>query len=171
MRRLHGQQSDLRMLRARARIVPVVSTLAGSAVALLPLVATSAWVPPVGLLVLLSWRLLRPELWPVWIGLPLGLADDLVSGQPLGSAASLWTISLILLDITDIQLIWRDYWQEWAIASTFIALCICGGWAFAAFTGGGGSIAAIVPQLLAAIFLFPLVQRTCALLDRWRLEL
>ena len=33
--------------------------------------------PPFGLLVLLAWRLLRPELWRAWVGLPLGLPAEL----------------------------------------------------------------------------------------------
>lgn len=68
----------------------VASILAGSLVTLLPVVATVPFLPPFGLLMFLGWRLLRPGALPVWAAAPLGLFDDLVSGQPLGSAVLLW---------------------------------------------------------------------------------
>ena len=162
MTKLHGQQDDLRMLRARAWVVPIASTLFASALATLPLVTPLAVLPPMGLLVLLSWRLLRPELWPIWVGLPLGFADDLLSGQPIGSAMGLWTISLIVLEMVDNRLVWRNYWR--------VALCVTGGWAVASVAGGGGSPSAVMPQMTVAILAFPLVQRACAVLDVWRLQ-
>lgn len=169
MSRLYDQRADLRMLRARSWVIPIVSTLFGSALGLLPVVTTIALLPPIGLLVLLSWRLLRPELWPIWVGLPLGFADDLISGQPIGSAMALWTASLIVLEMVDNRLVWRNYWQEWVIAAALIALCVTGGWALATVAGGGGSPIVVVPQLIVAILCFPLIQRGCAVLDAWRL--
>ncbi|MFD2501348.1 rod shape-determining protein MreD [Rhizorhabdus histidinilytica] len=94
-------------------IVPILSTLAGSATALLPIVATEPIVPPFGLMMLLAWRLLRPEIWPVWVALPLGLADDLISGHYLGTAMILWTIAFLSLEWVDQALRWRDSWIEW----------------------------------------------------------
>lgn len=170
MSRLHDQRADLRLLRARAWIIPIASTLFGSALALLPTVSSIALLPPMGLLALLGWRLLRPELWPIWAALPLGFADDLFSGQPIGSAMGLWTASLIVLEMVDNRLVWRNYWQEWVIAAALITLCVTGGWALAIVAGGGGSPIVIVPQLIVAILCFPFVQRVCAMLDAWRLE-
>lgn len=158
-----------RMLRARVRVVPIVSTIAGSMTALLPIVATSPTLPPFGLLMLLGWRLLRPELWPAWMALPLGLTDDLLSGQPLGSAMTLWTLAFLALDMVDNRMIWRDYWLDWLIATAAILFCLSGSWLFAAFTGGGGTLLAIVPQAAITILCFPVAARLCALLDRWRL--
>ncbi len=58
----------------RMRLVPIVTVMLASALPLmLPLVASSPVLPPLGLLFFLSWQLLRTEMWPVWIGLPLGL--------------------------------------------------------------------------------------------------
>jgi len=71
----------------RMRMVPVASVMIASALPLmLPMVASSPVLPPLGLLFFLCWQLLRIEMWPVWIGLPLGLWDDLFSGAPIGSA-------------------------------------------------------------------------------------
>src|SRR3546814_13084177 len=65
---------------------PIIMVILGSVVTILPMIAVTTSLPPFGLLLLLAWRLLRPELWPLWIAVPLGLFDDIMSGQPLGSA-------------------------------------------------------------------------------------
>lgn len=169
MTRIIAMDASPLTLSVRARAVPIVSTMAGSMLTLLPIVATAPVLPPFGLLTLLAWRLLRPEYWRVWAGLPLGFFDDLMSGQPLGSAMLLWTICLIGIDAADRWLLWRDYWQEWFIAAGAISFCLIGGFLIALSTGGGGYITIIVPQIFASMLAFPLVARACAALDRWRL--
>jgi rod shape-determining protein MreD len=126
-------------------------------------------IPPLGLLTLLAWRLLRPELWAPWVALPLGLADDLLSGQTLGTGVVTWTLCLLLVDAVEGRLLWRDYWQEWLMAAALIAFAILAGWAIARWTGGAAPVALVLPQLAASILCFPIVGRVCAVLDRWRL--
>ncbi len=149
--------------------IPVLTVMLGSIVTALPLIAQSPILPPFGLLLLLSWRLLRPELWRAWIGVPLGLFDDMMSGQPIGSAVFLWTIVLIAIDVVEQRLLWRDYWQDWLIAGLAIIFCLAGGLFFARITGGGEvSVMLVVPQMCWTILLFPFVARQCAWIDRWR---
>lgn len=169
MSRVHPHDQSLRVLSARAKAVPIVSTLAGSLLALMPIVATVPLLPPFGLLTLLAWKLLRPELWPVWIGLPLGLFDDLVSGEPIGTAMALWTLALLMIDAVEQRLLWRDYWQEWLMAGIAIVLVIGGGWLAAQWMGAPLRFRVLLPQLVTAVLCFPVVGRLCAILDRWRL--
>lgn len=154
----------------RNALVPVLSTLAGSAMGLLPVIATEPIVPPFGLMMLLAWRLLRPEMWPPWVALPLGLADDLMSGHYLGTAMMLWTIAFLALEWVDQALVWRDAWIEWGIASAAIVLIGIGAWALSQPTGSVTSALTLVPQTIGAILLFPAVLRITALLDHWRLR-
>lgn len=170
MNRRIRTERELRAARMRGQILPVISTMAGSCMVLLPFIAESPSMPPIGFMMLLSWRLLRPELWPVWIGLPLGLFDDLISGQPIGSAMMLWTLALLMIDIIDQRLIWRDYWQDWLIAAALIIAILSGGLLTANGAGGEGHFLLIVPQMLVSVLIFPVVARVCALLDRWRLS-
>ena len=156
-------------LARRARLVPIVSTLVGSASATMPTVALSPAWPPLGFLMLLGWRLLRPELWAPWAGVPLGLADDLLTGQTLGTGVVTWTVSLLFVDAVEGRLLWRDYWQEWLLAAALIALTIVGGWAIASITGGETPVALMMPQIAASILVMPFIGRLCAVLDRWRL--
>lgn len=155
-------------LPVRLWLVPVASTLAGSATTLLPLVVDAPILPPFGLLMALSWRLLRPELWPAWMALPLGLADDLIGGAPLGSAMTLWTLAFLAIDLADHRPMWRDHWLHWALASLCIVGVGVGGWALAAFVAGGGLLGPLLPQLMLGALLFPATARLCARLDRWR---
>lgn len=154
----------------RTVAVPVASTIAGSAMSLLPIVATSPSLPPFGLLMLLSWRLLRPEMWAAWIALPLGLADDLLTGHFLGTSMALWTVALLLMDWVDNVAMWRDFWIEWLIASGGIIAIIVASWALSQPPGSHARLLIVVPQIVGAILLFPAILRLTAGLDSWRLR-
>lgn len=171
MRSPRSSAPPARAIEVRARLVPIVSTLIGSACALVPTVTLSPAWPPFGLLMLLGWRLLRPEMWPAWIGLPLGLADDLLTGQTLGTGMVTWTLCLLLIDLVEVRLLWRDYWQEWLLAAVAIAIGILGAWVIACWTGGATPVTLVEPQILTSILCFPFIGRLCALLDRWRLAI
>jgi rod shape-determining protein MreD len=155
--------------RFRLAGVPVLTVLFGSLLTALPMIAQSPILPPFGLLLLLSWRLLRPDLWRAWVGLPLGLFDDMASGQPIGSAMFLWTVALIGIDAIEHRLVWRSYRQDWLIAALAIIFCVSGGLFFARITGGGAvRFSLVLPQMVWTILLFPFVVRQCARIDRWR---
>jgi rod shape-determining protein MreD len=158
-------------LSVKARAVPIVSTMIGSLVPLLlPIIAQAPVVPPFGLLVLLAWRLLRPGFWAVWAPLPLGFFDDLASGQPVGSAMLCWTLAFLAIEVSERSVLWRDYVQDWLVASAAIAGCLLAGYLLALFAGGAAPILAIVPQIVASMLFFPAVARLCARLDVWRLK-
>lgn len=171
MSKLRGAEESLAPLRFRMRAIPIGTVVIGSLAPLLPAIATWPFMPPLGLVMLLGWRFLRPEIWPLWIGLPLGLFDDLLSGNPIGSAVFLWTAILIALDMFDNRFIWRDYWFDWLMATAGIAFYITGSMLASSFADGGSpSLDPLAPQLAASIFVFPLALRLCARLDRWRLD-
>lgn len=161
---LLGRPSPLRL-----QSLPVATTQLGSCMNLLPFISTAPVLPPFGLLVALGWRLLRPELWAAWVALPLGLADDLITGTAPGSAMTLWTIAFLGIDMVDARPMWRDYWLDWWIATIAILFCGLGQWAFGYFVAGGGALWPMVPPTILAIFCFPPIARLCAALDRWRL--
>lgn len=162
-------EGAMRAVLIRARIVPIAATLVASATALIPVLLPVPVLPPFGLMMLLAWRLLRPELWPAWAGLLFGLFDDLISGQPIGSAMALWAILLIALDFVDHHLVWRDFWIDWLIGGIALVLAML----FASAVSGIGAAALpvwiLLPQLLIGLLLFPMVMRLVAALDRWRL--
>jgi rod shape-determining protein MreD len=143
----------------------------GSMTVLLPQISVFPLLPPFGLLILLAWRMIVRDLWPVWAALPLGFFDDIFSGQPLGSAMLLWTLVFLVLDIFDRWMMWRDYRQDWAIAGTLVAVVLLAGLAIANGTGGETGTVILLPQIIVSVLMFPLMVRLCAWLDglRWTL--
>lgn len=126
--------------------------------------------PPLGFMLFLGWRLMRPGLMPMWAGVPLGAFDDLVSGQPFGSAIFLWSLTMIALELIESRFPWRGFWQDWFTASFGIMLYIA-----AAMIVSGASLSLIVvsivlPQMLLSILLYPLIARVIARADRFRLS-
>lgn len=132
-------------------------------------IASAPVMPPLGFLAFIAWRQLRPGLLPIWAGLPLGLIDDLYSGQPFGSAVMLWSLSAIALDIVETRLPWRNFITEWAVAAVLIALYVCSGLVLANLAFAKTPIVFIVPQICLSILVYPLIGRAVALADRIRL--
>lgn len=151
----------------RARLLPAVSVMLGSLVPILPTVAPAPLLPPCGLLMLLGWRLLRHDVFRIWAPLPLGAFDDLVSGQPLGSAMLTWGLCFVAIDLVDRRLPFRDFWQDWAIAAGCIAVAQLVGRLLASPLSAQVDIF-VVAQIIIAIALFPLALSACASLDRRR---
>ena len=150
--------------------VPIFSTMVASMAPLIPAISTAPGTPPWGFLLLLGWRMLHRNIWPAWLGLPLGLWDDMFSGQPLGSSMLIWTLALLGLDMLDRRMVWRDFLQEWGIAAAMIFASLLLGLMIANMTGGDTLVLAILPQLAMAILAFTLVARACAVFDAWRLR-
>lgn len=152
-----------------ARSVPWLAVMLGT---LLPgwlFMASAPYVPPFGFLTLLAWRQLRPGLLPVWAGLPLGMFDDLFSGQPLGSAILLWSLAMIVLELIELRFPWRNFALEWLVATALIVVYVVGSLGAANAAGGNTPIAVLAPQIILSVLVYPFVGRIVAALDRFRL--
>jgi rod shape-determining protein MreD len=112
---------------------------------------------------------MRPGIWPAWVGLPFGLFDDLWSGQPFGSAALIWSLTMLAIEFIDARAVWRDHVQDWFLAAIAIMLAISSGVGVLALAHRAPEMNVVLPQILIAILTFPLVVRLCARLDGWRL--
>ena len=154
---------------ALALTVPWLLVMLGSLSPTWPLITSAPLVPPLGFMVLIAWLQLRPGIFPAWAGFPLGLFDDLFSGQPFGSAALLWSLTVLLLELQEFRFPWRIYWQDWAVGAGLVSSCLV---LSAAIASGGtppAALATIAPQILIAVLAFPFVGRLVALSDRFRL--
>ena len=169
MTRIAGSSRDVALLGFRRQWVPILSTLAASLLAVFPYVANWPIVPDFAYLMLLAWRLLRPEMWQAHVALPLGLFNDVVAGLPLGQSMALWTLTFLILDIVDSRVGWRDYWMDWLFAAVATFLYIAGGWYVARQMGAAMPFAILLPQVAVSVFAYPLVARLVVALDRWRL--
>lgn len=152
-----------------ANIVPWASILVASMVPVFFIATALPLVPPVGFVMLLGWRLVRPGLLPVWAGFPLGLFDDLFSGQPFGSAIMFWSATLLAIDALDLRLPWRSFAQDWFTAGLAILVYCVGTMALSGASPSLPALVALGPQIVLSILLFPLAARIVAGLDRMRL--
>ena len=155
---------------ARRQFVPVATTLLACMVDLLPIVAEQPLIPDFAFLVLIAWRLLRPELWTAQMALPFGLFNDLVAGHPLGQSMALWTFTFLVFDLIDSRVGWRDYWMDWLFASLAIIFYSFGCWYVAGMMGSRIDFILLAPQILLSLLAYPLVARVVLALDRWRLS-
>jgi rod shape-determining protein MreD len=151
--------------RSFRRFVPALSVVLASSLTLWPIIASLPLLPPFGLLTLLGWRLTRPDSLRIWAPLPLGLFDDLVSGQPLGSAMLFWTLCFFMIDLIDQRVVFRDFWQDWLIAAGAVGFCLILGRLVASPLSAHVDTVMLV-QIAVSVLLFPLVARLCAMLDR-----
>lgn len=171
MSRIAGSETEVAIRDFRRRYVPLISTLAAILLgAMLPLVAASPWVPNLGFLVLITWRLVRPELWPAQAALGFGLVADIVCGSPLGQSMLLWTLAFLAFDSLDSWLGVRDYWLDWAAAAAALLFHSLGVWYIALLMGSDTAFWIMVPQLALSVLAYPVAARFVLALDRWRLS-
>ena len=155
--------------RVGAAYLPAATVVAASMLAALPIISTSGWYPDFGFLALIAWRLLRSDPWPAWWAAPLGFANDLITGAPIGLSVAMWTATMILLDLVDRRTIWRDYWIEWALAAILLLFNeLVERWV-AGLMGAAVPIVSVAPPLLISVFAFPIAAWAVARIDRWRL--
>ena len=169
MSRIAANETQVAIRDLRGRFVPVASTIAAILLALLPIVAATPLIPDFGLLLLIAWRLLRPEIWTPNTALGLGIVNDLVAGNPLGQSMLLWTALFLALDLIDSRLGFRDYMMDWLIAAAAILFVAGGAWYIALLMGGDIHLLVVAPQVGIAILAYPIVTRIVLALDRWRL--
>ncbi len=153
----------------RALGVPYLSIMLGSLAPVLLIADLMPLSPSFGFLLLLGWRMVRPGLLPLWAGAPLGAFDDLVSGQPFGSAIFLWSLAMIGLELIETRFPWRGFWQDW-----FTAAVMAVAYWLAALLVSGAKVspellAVALPQAVLSVLLYPIVARMVAGLDRFRL--
>lgn len=163
-RRINREHSPLIAL-----AVPWLSILLASLLPLFFIATALPLVPPTGYMMLIAWRLVRPGLLPLWAGFPLGLFDDLFSGQPLGSGIFLWSLTMIALDLLDRRIPWRSFPQDWIAATLALLGYLMSAFLLSGATASGATLIALGPQALLSVLLFPAAARLVATLDRLRL--
>ncbi|HEY0625245.1 MAG TPA: rod shape-determining protein MreD [Allosphingosinicella sp.] len=169
MSRIAFNSAAVRRKHLRREYVPIVSTILACMLSLLPIIVSSPMIPDFGFLMLIAWRLLRPEMWAPAVALPLGLFNDLVAGHPIGQSMAIWTLLFIVFDIMDSRVLFRDYWMDWLIAAVAITGYVYADWYIGTLLGNTAGFSVMLPQLAASILAFPIVARLVLSLDRWRL--
>lgn len=152
-----------------AYLAPWLSIILASVLPGWLMIASGPLVPPLGFMALVAWRQLRPDLLPVWAGLPLGLVDDLFSGQPFGSAILLWSGAMLALDLLEYRFPWRNFVAEWLVAAAVIVVYLAAMLELANAAGGATALWTLAPQMLLALCAYPVVAWIVARIDQARL--
>jgi rod shape-determining protein MreD len=167
---IYGRRINRAPSPLRAQSVPYLTIMAGSVLPVLLIADLMPLAPSFGFLILLGWRMVRPGLLPLWAGAPLGAFDDLVSGQPFGSAVLLWSLAMIVIELVETRFPWRGFWQDWFTAS-LVAVAY---WLAALLLSGVSvtpeMLTVAMPQALLSVLLYPIIARMVAGLDRFRLK-
>nr|WP_295374877.1 rod shape-determining protein MreD [uncultured Sphingosinicella sp.] len=169
MSRIALTSGDVRRKDLRRRYVPIGSVIAACLLNLAPIVVSTPVVPDFAFMVLLAWRLLRPEMWSATTAIPLGLFNDLLVGHPIGQSVALWTTAFLLMDVIDSRVVWRDYWMDWLFASFFILAYTYGDWVIGRWMGSSADFGVLWPLIGASVLVYPVIARIVLVLDRWRL--
>lgn len=154
---------------AGAKYIPAASVVAASALAILPIMSLTGWWPNFGLLMLLAWRMLRADCWPAWWAAPLGFANDLIAGSPIGLSVALWPAIMLAMDLVDRRTQFRDYWIEWAVAALLLAAAEWIEWKVAALGGAPLPAFVMVAPIFISVLAFPLFGMLAAWIDQRRL--
>ena len=166
----YGSKINRDHSRIRAYTVPWLSVLVASILPALFVATAIPLIPPLGFMLFVTWRLVRPGLLPMWAGIPLGLFDDLFSGQPLGFGIFAWSLTMLAIEAIETRFPWRGFFQDWLTAGVIFVIYILAG---AILSGGrfdGVTLYALAPQLVISVLAFPICARLIALLDRARLK-
>lgn len=153
----------------RAQTIPYISIVMGSLLPFILLADVMPILPPLGFMMLIGWRIMRPGFLPLWVGVPLGAFDDLFSGQPFGSAILLWSIAMIVLELVETRFPWRGFWQDWFTAGLALVIYILAAMAVSGATITSHMFLATIPQIVLTVLLYPLFARIIAWLDLFRL--
>jgi rod shape-determining protein MreD len=153
----------------RARSIPWLSIILASLLPIVLIADVMPLLPSLGFLMLVAWRMVRPGLLPLWAGVPLGAFDDLVSGQPFGSAILLWSLTMIGIELIEARFPWRAFWQDWLIVGFFGVLMWLAGLMLSGARITPELLLVALPQALLAVLLYPVFARLVAGLDRFRL--
>ncbi|UOR14932.1 rod shape-determining protein MreD [Qipengyuania aquimaris] len=153
-----------------ANIIPWASILIASLLPIFAVAAALPMVPPLGFMLLIAWRLVRPGLLPVWAGFPLGLFDDLYSGQPFGFAILTWSVVMLVIELIENRWPWRAFWQDWFTACILLSIYLLVGWLLSGATPTLHSLIGVVPQFVLSILIFPLIARMVGWFDDLRLR-
>ena len=156
--------------RPYAEHVPWTSVVAGSLLAIFPLVATHGWWPDLGLMMLIAWRMQRSDPFPNWYAIPLGLLNDLLLLHPLGLSVVTFTFALLVVDIIDARKLRGFYATEWLVAAVLIALAKLLQLWVAAIMDAPMPLLSILPPIVISVLLFPIMAFIVTLLDRYRLR-
>lgn len=148
------------------RAVPAVVTLLLTVLMTAPLFASFPLLPHLALLGVFVWATFQPALMPPWLAFLLGLAADLLLGEPLGVNGTLLPLVVIFLRMFEASYGRHRYGFDWALAAAVIFVFEAATWQLLAFTGTDGPFLPLLIQAATTILAYPAIVLLCARIQR-----
>jgi len=149
-----------RLDQAARNLLPALTTLGLGIVAILPigLPLWGALAPPLMLIAVFYWSLARPGLMPPTVAFLLGLAQDLMTGAPLGLSALIMVLTQWVMRGQQRFLVKRPFLVLWAAFLPVVTTAILLEWViYAVFTFHAVPILDSLVRLGLGFALFPVV--------------
>src|SRR5271154_1788743 len=119
-----------RLDQSARRVLPALSALVLCVIAVLP-VGIPQWgamAPPLMLIGVFYWSLVRPDLMPPSAAFALGLFQDLLTGAPLGSGALVMVLTQWIMRSQQRFLVNRPFLLMWAAFFPVVAVATAVDW-------------------------------------------
>jgi rod shape-determining protein MreD len=155
-----AETSSQRLDHAARRLLPALTALALGVVAILP-VGIPHWgalAPPLMLIAVFYWSLARPGLMPPTVAFLLGLAQDLLTGAPLGLSALIMVLTQWVMRGQQRYLVKRPFLLLWAAFIPVVTTATLVEWTiYVVFTFQPAPILDALVRLGLGFALFPVV--------------
>src|SRR3546814_7322190 len=121
--------------------------------------------PDFGFALLIGWRLYRPDLLAPWAALPLGIAADILTDQPVGVSTTIWPATLLALAMIEPRFPMRDVRMDWVLAAAAIVAAKLLNWELLALAHSPLPLPPIIIGMVSTILFFPLLARLAAWME------
>jgi len=148
------------------RLVPFLFVLFAAFLMTIPLFVELPILPHFALLAVYVWVVFQPWMMPAWLGLPIGMITDILTGMPLGANATLMPIMILLLNSTHNRLGPRSYSLDWLILLPVSFLYILLLAKLLDFTGTTVSLPVLLVQVVSTTLTYPAMAWACVRVQR-----
>jgi rod shape-determining protein MreD len=146
--------------------LPMLMTLALTIIMLAPVPAPVPLFPHLALLSVFCWTMIRPNLMPPLLGFALGAATDLLFGMPVGVAATLFALVVVVVRLVDRLLPERALWQDWFLVAVVVLMFEAAAVGLMAVSGQPAPLGPQLWQWLTTLMAYPLVLWLAAAVNR-----
>lgn len=142
--------------------VPALVAMLFQLLMLAPVPLAVPAMPQLGLMAVLAWALLQPQLMAPWVAFLVGALADLLAGQPLGVCATAFALAAGAMRLATPVLGKSGLMFDWLAVSLILLAFMALTGPLLALAGRPVPMLPLVLQWLTSILAWPLVARSCA---------
>lgn len=148
------------------RTLPALSTLLLLLLMTAPLPLALPLMPPLGMLAVFVWSMFQPGMMPPWLVFLLGLAGDMLFGQPFGVEATALALVAVFVRGFEARYGHHAHGFDWAMAALVMAGYALLTWQLMTLAGRPVSLLPMGWSWLTGVFAYPAVVTFCGWLQR-----